>query len=321
MAETTTTAFLSYWGKARRAREGTAFHSAAYHCLDVAAVAVRLLFARPARLQRIAATLGVSPPDALQWLAAWIALHDVGKFSRSFQMQAPQFWPVELGLQEPLPPPARHDDLGRWMLGEALFGEDARIHDAHSALEKLSPKWRRSSRLKLIDAVTGHHGRPPNLNLSFEAPTAVGAALQHAADFIVAVINLFEPPSVEQPGERVVAEICWQLASLTILADWVGSNELWFTYERSDRRLEAYWSDIALRRADRALADAGLLPNKIESKTGLAILAPEITNNLRATDLQLWAERVALPDGPVLAILEDVTGRAKPKQPSCLLID
>jgi CRISPR-associated endonuclease/helicase Cas3 len=81
--------FLSFWGKAQPAEgSATAWHPAAFHGLDVAAVAQAWLEAHP----------GAATPSARAggWdTAAWeravpflVALHDAGKFSRAFQAKA-----------------------------------------------------------------------------------------------------------------------------------------------------------------------------------------------------------------------------------------
>jgi CRISPR-associated endonuclease/helicase Cas3 len=274
-------------------------------------VADRLLAARPVRLQRIADALRLPLDDTRRWLVTWIALHDIGKFSRTFQIKAPDCWPALLGSREPLPPPARHDELGRWMLAEAFNREGVPYRTAEAALDRLAPGWRPSDRLKIIDAVAGHHGRPPNRDAAFGDASVGGPAFEAAAEFIATVVDLLDPPRVEQPSERTMAELSWQLASLTIVADWIGSNETWFCYERPERDLASYWRDIALPRASKALTHAGLAPLGIAAEIGLAALAPEIASKGKPTDLQLWAETVALPNGPVLAILEDVTGSGK----------
>jgi hypothetical protein len=104
-----------------------------------------------------------------------------------------------LGQQEPLPPPARHDELGRWMLAEALWERETSRRMAEAAFTLLAPEWDAADRMMLIDAVTGHHGRPPHRD-SFFLDSAVGAAaFEAAAHFVVDLVGTFDPPPLAHP--------------------------------------------------------------------------------------------------------------------------
>jgi len=307
-------AFFEFWGKARPTNAGARSHSAAFHCFDVAAVADQLLRARPLRVARLAEGLGVIPEEARRWLITWIALHDIGKFSRAFQIKAPDLWPAALGPLEPRPAGARHDELGRWMLAEALQGRRARVKTAALTLEQLTPSWCQSVRMRIIDAVTGHHGRPPNDKISFRVEQVGEGGFRAAADFIVAAHEFFLPTRIHPPKDLVLAGLSWEIAALTVISDWVGSNERWFRYENAGAELPdlaIYWAKVAEPRARKAVVEAGLAPARIAITTGLAALAPEVSAHGKPTHLQRWAETVTLPQGPVLAILEDITGSGK----------
>ena len=56
-----------------------------YHALDVAAIGERLLHRRADWTRRIADQLGIRPSDLTSWVVYSLALHDLGKFARSFQ--------------------------------------------------------------------------------------------------------------------------------------------------------------------------------------------------------------------------------------------
>ena len=109
-----------YWGKARPSVGGASFHLLEFHCLDVAAVGVAFLRRAPALLQWFQDRLDTSDREAL--LAFWFAVHDLGKFSISFQGQRVDLVeqlqgeaPATLGL-----PGVRHDSLGMWLWDEAI---------------------------------------------------------------------------------------------------------------------------------------------------------------------------------------------------------
>jgi CRISPR-associated endonuclease/helicase Cas3 len=69
-----------------------------------------------------------------------------------------------------------------------------------------------------------------------------------------------------------------------------------------------YFWGHALPHAAAALAAAGLAPSSPAPFTGLQGLFPGIT---LPTPVQRWAETVSLPAGPVLAVVEDLTGSGK----------
>ena len=78
-----------YWGKARPAADGgVSCHLLVFHCMDVAAVGVAFLERAPALLHWFQGRLETDDRDAvLSWFAFWFAIHDLGKFSISFQGQ------------------------------------------------------------------------------------------------------------------------------------------------------------------------------------------------------------------------------------------
>ena len=97
----------------------------------------------------------------------------------------------------------------------------------------------------------------------------------------------------------------WALSGLTVVADWVGSNERWFPVKRDDLTLEAGLEN-SRKLAAKALEEAGLVsPSPIRSGytslVGLSGLRP----------MQEAAQKIALQSGPQLAVLEDSTGTGK----------
>ena len=295
--------FLSFWGKAGGAGPGDEpdKHPLAYHSLDVAAVADALLTSHPRRLLGIAQLLDTPQHAARALISGLIALHDVGKFSAAFQAKSEFAWPGELlGDRGAYAGQSlRHDELGSEMRDflrlRTLFG---------GALED----WAPSARAGLWHAIAGHHGQP-----RVSAPVAFPRGLtsvcrQALAAFLDEVEVLFgSVPKLPELSDSQLARLSWHVAGLTTVADWIGSNREWFPYQRPERDLEAYWG-YARDRAAIALRQSGLLPAPISPDISVARLMPEIT---ALSPLQRHVAAMALPDGPSLTIIEDVTGSGK----------
>ena len=68
--------YLKFWGKQRGAIEGGAnWHTAAYHCLDVAASANALLEANDLLRRQLAGLLVISERQLIDLMTFWMALH------------------------------------------------------------------------------------------------------------------------------------------------------------------------------------------------------------------------------------------------------
>ena len=288
--------FHLFWGKARpHSTAGAPVHPLVAHGLDVGAVSVLL-----------------APPDLgfdgrlLGFLAS---LHDIGKFSRPFQCQAPAHWPADaLGVldQGNLPPPGpKHDALAM-----TLLQMDGDLLGCALPLRQDQPGgWTHGDRNRLLRALAGHHGRPVATPDDTRGALCPGCT-QSARDFVAAMAEVFGPkPLRPLPGAALVrAE--WRLAGLTTLADWIGSRQAWFPYVEAAAVADParYLWTHALPRAAAAIAAAGLVPVQAAPFEGLRKLFPGVTH---PSPVQLWAEQTRLPDGPVLAVIEDLTGSGK----------
>lgn len=278
---------LHFWGKAQPLEgSASAFHPLMAHCLDVAAVAQHLAF--PSGIA--GSTLGFL-----------VALHDIGKLSESFQAKVPSAWPSgTLG-----PPPGTLSDPGHDTCGFHLL--------AHEALEDefrhLLPEWMPSEQATLWRALAGHHGRPP----SEQSPLAsqLGQhALPLARGFIHALSQCFVPaPLPVLASDRAVVQLAWQIAGATVLADWIGSSQRFFPYATPEDIQEPrrYLEEVARPRARAAVLAAGLASVPVAPFKG----SKALLRNSPATPLQQWAETAALPSGPLLALVEDMTGAGK----------
>lgn len=296
-----TTAFIDdYWGKTGAEQaDKPRWHPLACHALDVAAVANALLTGMPDRLQRMAAHVNADAAALQRFLVLLTALHDVGKFSGQFQAKS------DVGPKGKQAPPAagiRHDAIGYLM-------RDARW----SALEETLSSHidgRASCGPDLWAAVTGHHGQPA-IEASPHWEGFFGASNKRdAADFVRAMGRLFALVGTPLPdlSDSAAAVLSWHLAGLVNVCDWIGSNSKWFPFVAPPDDLHAYWA-LAKQQAEVAVREAGILPTACPDEISTTHLLPHITGAL--TPLQSAAHTCALPAGPLLAIVEDVTGAGK----------
>ena len=253
-------------------------HPALWHMLDVGAVAACLTARRP--------LTGSHEGD--QAASFLVALHDLGKFSSSFRAML----------------------LGRSYTGLRHWQHSYRLLRDHDGLLSDRLGATKGVRRILYAAVAGHHGGPPEHlddRKSKDQANQIGAeAFRIAGEAIQAVASLFPGASLEGMTESEARRFSWALSGLTIQADWIGSNPEWFGSQDAGTPIDVYWNQ-ALARAGKAIFAAGLhrarpLPE------GAGKVFPD-TEALRP--MQAAVAEIGLPDGPVLALIEDATGAGK----------
>ena len=313
---------LAFWGKTPRSSDNSSetvfnvndtagqrsYKPVLHHLMDVAAVALRWQQLNPARLEREAALLKTSPSSLVKIAAFLAGIHDLGKFSRSFQAKVPELWPEQvLGGKREI------SDRGHWrntailLRAEPIARKFASLFPSIPYDDALAP---------LIAAIAGHHGRPPEGQDVNAAPSKarrdqqLGEECVDAAHAAFCMLrNLIEPsPLSSLEKQNQAAQWSWRLSGLVTLADWVGSDSDYFSFESVDRRLEDYWGR-ALAQAEKALVDKGLRPQSPESRPSYASFAPQAAP--RPRPMQKLAEKVPLLDGAQLFIIEDTTGAGK----------
>lgn len=295
--ESSVATLLQFWGKARPSPSSrNAFHPLVYHSLDVAAVGQVMLESRADLTALFADRLGMAGGDAAAFVTFLLALHDVGKISTSFQQQAPELWPGgALGTLRPAPR-LRHEAIGRHRLIELSAGDGL----------SLFADLKRSVRCLLLDAVTGHHGRPPD---EIGPLLAIDqACTPFVRSFCDVMGDLFRPIQVSGLRKSDASALSWRLAGFTVLCDWIGSNQAWFPYEPPDHDPQAYLETVARPRAAGALDAAGVRGARVSRATSFAALT---NSRQRPSPIQAWAERADLPQGPALVLIEDMTGSGK----------
>lgn len=313
--------WFDYWGKAGTgdSLDGD-WHPLVYHCLDVAAVADRLLVRNPRLTERLVALSGLSPTTLRAWVGFFVALHDVGKFASAFQQLRSELVPARSRRYFYS---VRHDTLGFvfWRQRLVAWFESVRAWecsdpDAFDYLLEVFDQW--------ALAVMGHHGQPPKFDSEqplgrFFAPEDELAARAFADD-LAALFLKPEATLLPQPTKALydrVRPFSWWLAGLTVLADWIGSNRDFFPYVTERLPLACYWLEVALPAADHALDRTGLLPNDAMGALGIEALFEGIH---QPTPLQAACLECPIGDaGPRLFLLEDVTGAGKTEAAFILL--
>lgn len=301
--------YYQYWGKAHPKQGHTqdyaaAYHLLPYHALDVAAVGRAYLQRHPKLLQLFTQSLQLDESALLEWFTFCFAVHDLGKFSSAFQNQSPTA--VEcLGRQaDNWVYNIRHDTLGFLFWREHY---DKQPFFAAVSKVVVHP-W--------LQAVTGHHGQPPKVEQKNLAHYFSEQDTLAAKTFTDDAYEFFLSPATREIWLQRGAEyyqyheiLSWWVAGITVLADWLGSNQDYFAYQAEPMPLKAYW-EIACEKAEQALQQSGALPVPAHPLRKSADLLPHL-ERFKPTPLQAQAYTLPLTDGPQLLILEDVTGAGK----------
>ncbi len=311
--------YLHAWGKSDRV-EGGLWHPAVFHMLDVAACAERLIAAGPGRHAVLAGRLGVAPDVLARALVALVGVHDLGKLSVAFQCKVSWLWREELLGPPPRDaarPNRRHDELlFAWM--RRGFGERRGMADMTAW--PMFAGWGRSVRAwcsvwPILGGVAGHHGEPVDAEglddrgLALLVGDRAEAAASRFLEDWFALVGAPALPTLDQGAARALG---WTLSGLTVAADWLGSNAAFFpltfaTGAAVDVPLDRYWVERARPQARDAVVAAGLEP--VPPSRNSTVLA--LAGVADPRPLQSVAETIDLPEGPILVIVEDVTGAGK----------
>ncbi len=299
------------WGKADPARgtlAGPDWHPLLCHLLDVVACGERLLVqTRRDRLEVLATAMGLSQVAALPWLLFFLGLHDLGKATPSFQAKVANRVGslIALGLDFP-DRDEPHGNLSVSLTTTAL------------ADRGVPP---RLSRL-VARSVGAHHGEFASLSrlgdLEDDKKALLGAyagknplwaelrdhlvmALADACG-IRAMVSRPSLPTSAAARSAFIAD----LAGLTTVADWLGSNANVFEYVAPPASPGEYMA-LTRQRSERAIDDAGWrLPPVSPARTFYATFGKEPWPLHQAVD-----ELTPTLSGPSLVIVEAPMGEGK----------
>jgi len=308
MSEPTTPGYFAYWGKASPEPDNAArYHLLAFHSLDVAACGQELLALPQFSLRPLAQALDWPLPVVERLFVFFLALHDLGKFARAFQGLVPDLSPDLVPADEDRPYSKRHDTLG-WMFWREDVVGNAQADFLPDCAGEFWAVWVRS--------VVGHHGKPPQES---EGGGLIGldvgefflrADRRAARAFVADIAGALLPADIPLPNREHLAVLkshTWRLAGLSVLADWLGSNQAFFPYRSEASPLPEYWQ-YAQAQARRAVSAAGLHGQALRDWRNPLELFDYLHE---PTPLQRYAATVELENGPQLFLLEDVTGAGK----------
>ena len=207
------------------------WHPLLLHMLDVAASADAILAREPeSTRKRMAAILGLEWDKARAWLLLVIACHDLGKACPGFQSKWPELLALTgLRLPRSANTTIHHAFVSQIALTEMLQGKG----------------WPDELAELVADAVGCHHGSRASERAKEQAEAEIyvgrGDRLevvrtdwtQARRNLVEALLEVFKPDKT--PMKQTLSGPDFMLLSgLASFADWIGSNEDWFTFGSSD---------------------------------------------------------------------------------------
>ena len=280
----------------------TKYHLLPYHSLDVAAVTKVLLEKNSSFTSNIAQFLGLTTERFIALFSFFSAIHDLGKFSTSFQsLFFTHITPLN-NFKHTKPYDGsnfRHDRLGLyfWNLHESMVLE----YILSDSVLNNDDQFENLEKLRVIAlTVLGHHGKPINEDFPRELKLYTEKHNEDASrQFIHELLELFNPTIdsdalISNDLMSRLKQVSWHLAGLTVLADWLGSNSDFFPYETQKISLHEYW-ERAQKQAHEVIKKTDIWqPLKVQP-----FLSVNEHYGFEPTPLQRWAETVEIDDSGV----------------------
>ena len=297
--------FPMYWGKAK----DNDFHYLAYHCIDVACVS-RVILERNIRLaNKLENLIGLNKAELIEIIFFFTAMHDIGKFSDSFQFLVPDL-AERLGFIKKPKKILRHDTVGYFIWKNYLKDKFNQKINQNQQLEVGNCIFDETDCIDLlIKSVTGHHGKPPNSSEQISG----SYSKTNLSDAEIYLDNLFDITKTSNEIFLYTKKIdlekakffSWWLAGLTVLSDWIGSNTEYFKFNNNIIDLQKYCENSFLQ-SEKAVFETGILPARVVSQVDTKNIF--IHENLSPT--QELAKNINLFANSLI-IIEDVTGSGK----------
>jgi CRISPR-associated endonuclease/helicase Cas3 len=234
------------WAKTSKDDSGQ-WHPLILHMLDVAACVEAILDREPESTRRMmGAMLDISWEAARPWLLLVSACHDLGKACPGFQCK----WPEA---------PATGMDPGRSPDSSINHGFVSQIALTEILQEK---GWPYELASLVADSVGCHHGErvKPTILADLEGNRrALGNPdwLSARRALFEALCGVFRPANTPTK-DALTGPDFMLLSGLTSFADWIGSNEDWFSFGETEDCLDlSEWFNKRRKTADLALDTIG----------------------------------------------------------------
>lgn len=303
--------YFKYWGKTASAESsGAAYHLLPYHCLDVAACGWQMVLENRFHAADIFAELGFSRQEAAVWFAWLLGTHDIGKFARGFQQLYVHSCAELVSAVSGKSYSARHDSLGYWLWHANFF--PAWKEGKYTVLPA-SSNYKNDQRAldTALKIVTGHHGKPPQQQvkgLTAFMSEDIDAAECWLTDLrLLLSIDTFPHSFSDKTWGNKFQQQSWLLAGLTVLADWLGSNQDDFPLVSDVLPINEYWQRARsqAQQALRHVPESSAVAPFTHHQALFPFLQQPTPLQQKALDVDISAP------GPQLLILEDVTGAGK----------
>ncbi|MBI5671853.1 MAG: CRISPR-associated helicase Cas3' [Nitrospirae bacterium] len=289
-------ALAHLWAKTSRDNDGR-WHPLILHMLDVAVSAEAILAREPESTRaRMAAIFGLDWEQARPWLLFLVACHDLGKACPGFQCKWKNLSSLETGKSP-------NTDINHAFVSQI-------------ELSAWLPEqgWPEELAESVADAVGCHHGEraaPSVLDQLMGDWRAIGKPdwSDVRRGLTEALMEVLEP-TITPTKENLSGPDFMLLSGLTSFADWIGSNEEWFTFGSPAQCGDLKsWFEARRTRAEQALNAIGWefrTPLVTESKSFADVFgfAPRPLQ-------QTVAEALAELNGPAILLLEAPMGEGK----------
>lgn len=295
---------LNLWAKKKVVPPSEIRYPLLYHMLDVAMVAQELwrksLLAGTNRF--FAEQLGLPEKDSCSWISFWAGLHDIGKASPVFQRGSSEAktlleshgFPFDHYVDN-----FPHNEITSWVFPELM--------------ESVLPQNSVTKDLAQVVGITigGHHGTFGN-RIKGPGPrqkgmgdwSSIRSALVSELATLLNISSLPVPHYAKNNAFYIV------LAGLTTVADWIGSDENFFSYEKNAHTPEQHL-EFAILQAAKAVKYLGWAEWSPPIATGqFQKLFPFITQ-VRPLQNKVVELSKSLCNTPGLVIIEAPMGEGK----------
>lgn len=303
--------YCNYWGKAKKNTND--MHLLPYHCLDVASVMDEWIMRNRATVEGWSNEMEMSFGLLRGLLLFFSSLHDVGKFSITFQNLRPELLHVLQNKNSIKKYNIKHDQLG-WILWKNVLQDCFAEKIVGSKYIPITD---------LLDvfacASIGHHGTPPTVNVDGLKSLFSESDINASKGFMSDLLDLFiedhhlcelkewsnKCKETRKKVMKFAKKISWQISGIVVLADWVSSGEL-CTYKKDKESIVSAYKEVR-QRSKSVFNKIGMYSSKRSKESGFKHLYPDYN----PTPLQKACDEIELSDGPQLFILEDITGAGK----------